>query len=196
MNIIGLAIGLYGYIFPGNINIMILDLYMSRKYRLLTGILLLIIIFESIYCLATLYLLTGLQQNSSLYRWTEICSFFLIIGMGIWMLLESRKNSETVQKNTLYRGIINVIIHPQQIPFWLVVGVVLNPLMKFGASGFLLAGFVLFNAAGTLVAMGIYMFLGTKILQYFKLNLTRINKLMGLLYLIIGIYGLFHFLLA
>ena len=64
MSIIGLPIGLYGYLFPGNINLMVLDLYASKKYRILAAVLLLIIVFESIYCLLTLLLLGGLKESS------------------------------------------------------------------------------------------------------------------------------------
>jgi hypothetical protein len=193
MSIIGIPIGLYGYLFPGNINLMVLDLYASKKYRLLAGVLALIVLFESIYCLLTLLLLGGLTQSSHWYKSLQAGSFILILVMGVWMLLESRKSKQAVHKNTLYRGIINVIIHPQQIPFWLIIGVVINPLMKFGMDVFAMAGFIIFNAAGTLLAMGIYMFFGNEILQYFKLNLSNINKMMGVVYIGIGGYSLIRF---
>lgn len=196
MSIIGIPIGLYGYIFPGNINLMVLDLYASKKYRVLASVLSLIIIFESIYCLLTLLLLGGLKENSAAFKWMEMGSFVLITGMGIWMLLESRKNKQAVQKNTLYRGIISTIIHPQQIPFWLIIGVVINPLMKFGMDVFTMAGFLIFNAVGTLLAMAVYMIFGNRILQYFNLNLTVINKAMGFVYIAVGGYSLVRFLVG
>jgi putative Ca2+/H+ antiporter (TMEM165/GDT1 family) len=194
MSIIGILVGLYGYIFPGNINLMVLDLYTSKKYQLLAGVLCLIVIFECIYCLLTLLLLGGLQQNSQWYALVEVVSFILIMVMGIWMLLESRKNKQAVQKNTLYRGLLSIVIHPQQIPFWLIIGVVINPMKKFGVDVFGLAGFVFFNAIGTLLAMSIYMFFGSKILQYFKLNIATINKIMGVVYVVFGCYSLLSFL--
>jgi len=196
MSIIGIPVGLYGYLFPGNINLMVLDLYASKKYRILAAVLLLIIVFESIYCLLTLLLLADVKENSQWYKWLELGSLMLILAMGIWMLMESRKNKQTVQKNTLYRGIINVIIHPQQIPFWLIIGVVINPLMKFGMDVFALAGFVIFNAIGTLLAMCVYMVFGNKILQYFNLNLLVINMGMGFVYVGIGGYSLLRFLIG
>ena len=110
--------------------------------------------------------------------------------MGLWMLLESRESKQAIQKNTLHRGIINFIIHPQQIPFWLIIGVVINPLMKFGMDVFAMAGFVIFNAIGRLLAMAVYMVFGNKILQYFNLNLSNINRAMGVVYIAIGTYSL------
>ncbi len=196
MSIIGLPIGLYGYIFPGNINIMVLDLYVSKKYGILLVVLTLIVVFESIYCILTLLLLGGLKSDSFLYKLLEVGSFILILGMGIWMLLESRKSKQAVQKNTLRRGIINIIVHPQQIPFWLIIGVVVDPLMKFGMDVFAMAGFFIFDAIGTLLAMAIYMIFGSKILQYFRLNLSHINRAMGFGYIAIGCYSLLLFLIG
>lgn len=195
MSIIGIPVGMYGYIFPGNINLMVLDLYASKKYPALAAVLCLIVIFESIYCLLTLVLLSGLKESSHWYKWLELGSFILLLAMGVWMLLEGRKSKKVVQKNTLYRGIINIIIHPQQIPFWLIIGVVINPLMKFGMDMFVMAGFVIFNAVGTLLAMGIYMVFGNKILEYFKLNLSNINRAMGYIYVGIGGYSLLRCLI-
>ncbi|MBC7935176.1 MAG: hypothetical protein H7Y86_07440 [Rhizobacter sp.] len=193
MSIIGIPVGVYGYIFPGNINIMVLDLYASKKYRILAAVILLIIIFESIYCLLTLLLLGGSKESSHWYKSLEIGSFILILAIGIWMLMESRKSKQAVQKSTLYRGINNVIVHPQLIPFWLIIGVVINPLMKFGMDVFALAGFVIFNAIGTLMAMAVYMIFGNKLLQYFNLNLSTINRVMGFVYAGIGGYSLLNY---
>jgi putative Ca2+/H+ antiporter (TMEM165/GDT1 family) len=196
MSIIGIPIGLYGYIFPGSINIMVLNLYASKKYRLLFPVLALIAVFESIYCAATLLLLGGLQQNSQLYKWLEIGSFVLVLAMGLFMLIENRENKKASEKNTLYRGIFNVIIHPQQIPFWLIIGVVINPLMKFGMSITALSGFIFFNAIGTLLAMCIYMVFGNKLLRCFNLNLSHVNNVMGVVYILLGSYSLIKLIVS
>jgi len=188
MSIIGIPIGLYGYLFPGNINIMVLDLYTSKKYKTLLSVLCLILLFESIYCFGTLFFLGELTVESSIYKWIKLGSYILVMIMGLLMLLENSGNKSTIQKNTLYRGIFNVIIHPQQIPFWLIIGVVISPLLNFKMNYFTIAAFVFFNSIGTLMAMCIYMFFGNKLLQFFKLNISHINKVMGIVYLLMGTY--------
>lgn len=192
MIFIGLLIGFYGYLFPGNINLMVMDLYISKKYKILAVVLLLIVLFESIYCFFTLSLLTIVKENNAWYKWLETGSYILVLVMGIWMLLENGKSKKTVQKNTLYRGIISTIIHPQQIPFWLIIGVMINPWMVFGMNVFAMVGFVILNAIGVLLAMYIYMFFGQKILGHFNLTLSFINKVMGGVYIIIACYVLFR----
>jgi hypothetical protein len=191
MILIGIAIGFYGYLIPGNINIMVLDLYSSKKYRLLFLILPLIISFESIYCLSTLCLLNRISTNGQLYNCIQLFSYLLAFAMGLLMLFEKKKSNNKTDNNsnnTLYRGIFSIIIHPQQIPFWLIIGVVINPLMKFGISFFSIVGFVFLNAIGTLLAMFLYMKLGNRLLNYFSLNLYQINKSVGIFYILIGGY--------
>jgi hypothetical protein len=190
MSIIGILVGFYGYLFPGNINLMVVHLYTSKQYRLLWLMLLLIVLFESLYCGISLYFLGGLHSNTKWYTIIEIVSFILILIMGLWMIFENKKDTKTTQQNTVYRGVFSIIIHPQQIPFWIVAGVLLNGLIQFDMKLSSLLPFILCNAIGTLLVMVSYMFLGNKLIRYFKLNLAQINKVMGSFYVLLALYHL------
>jgi hypothetical protein len=191
MFFIGIPIGLYGYIFPGNINLMVLEIYRTKKYRFLLFILGFILLFESLYCVASLTFLNTIQSSPKLYSSIEFFSYALIFGFGLWMLFEKRNGKEKSYRNTVYRGVISMIIHPQQVPFWVVAGILINKFahLNTGSGNFLF--FVLFNAAGTLLAMIIYMFAGNKILNFFKFNIAQVNKVMGAVYVLAVIY---HFI--
>ncbi len=190
MSSIGILIGFYGYLFPGNINLMVVHLYASKQYKFLWLMLLLIVLFESLYCGVSLYFLGGLYTNTKWYAIIEFVSFILILIMGLWMVFENKKNTKATQQNTVYRGVFSIIVHPQQIPFWIVAGVLLNGLIKFDMNLSSLLPFVMFNAIGTLLVIVSYMFLGSKIISYFKLNMAQINKVMGGLYVLLALYHL------
>jgi hypothetical protein len=190
MSSIGILIGFYGYLFPGNINLMVVHLYASKQYKLLWLMLLLIVLFETLYCAGSLYFLGSLQTNTKWYSIIELISFILILIMGLWMVFENKKDAKTTQQNTLYRGIFSMIVHPQQIPFWIVAGVLLNGLIQFDTNLSSLLPFILCNAIGTLLVMVSYMFLGNKLISYFKLNLAQINKVMGCFYVLLAVYHL------
>lgn len=190
MSIIGILVGFYGYLFPGNINLMVVHLYTSKQYRLLLQILALIALFESIYCAAVLYSLQALHKESYWYHIVEIVSYVMILVMGIWMVFEKKTNIKVTSDNTVYRGLLSVIIHPQQIPFWLVAGVLLNATLRFSDGWKNLLPFVGFNAIGTVLVMVCYMLVGSKLIHYFKLNLTQINRVMGSLYVLLALYHL------
>lgn len=190
MSLIGLPIGFYGYLFPGNINIMVLDLYGTKKYKLLFAILALVVIFESIYCLVSLFYLNKIKSNNQLFAVIEIVAYLLVLAMGLWMLFENKSNDKVSKNNTLYRGVLSIIIHPQQIPFWIIMGVIINPVLNFGMNWNAAAGFILCNAIGTLLVMSLYMIYGNKLMQYFKLKLNQLNTAIGILYIILAVFSL------
>jgi predicted small secreted protein len=190
MSSIGILVGFYGYLFPGNINLMVVHLYTSKQYKLLWLMLASIAFFESLYCAAVLYSLQALQKQSGWYHVVEVISYTMVLLMGFWMVLEKKASTKTTSNNTVYRGLLSSIIHPQQIPFWMVAGVLLNGVLKFSDSWKILLPFVGFNALGTILVMFSYMILGGKLIHYFKLNLSQINKVMGSFYIVLALYHL------
>jgi putative Ca2+/H+ antiporter (TMEM165/GDT1 family) len=190
MSSIGILLGFYGYLFPGNINLMVVQLYTSKQYRLLCMMMLLIVLFESLYCAGSLYFLGSLQTNTKWYSIIELISFILILIMGLWMFFENKRDAKATEQNTVYRGVFSMIVHPQQIPFWIVVGVLLNGVVKFDMNLAALLPFVAFNALGTFLMMICYMLLGNKLIHYFHLNLAQINKVMGGFYVLLALYNL------
>ena len=78
MILIGIPIGFYGYLFPGNINLMVLELYSTKRYQLLILMLILIVLFESIYCGVSLRFLNAIKSNSGFYNSIEFISYVLI----------------------------------------------------------------------------------------------------------------------
>lgn len=190
MSLLGLPIGFYGYMFPGNINLMVLDLYGSKKYKVLFMILALIVLFESCYAIISLFYLNKVKEDSQLFSSIEIVSYLLILAMGIWMFFENKTSKQTSQKNTLYRGILSVIIHPQQIPYWIIIGVVVNPVMNFEMDIASILIFLFFNAVGTLLVMLVYMIYGNRMMYYFKLKLSLLNTTMGVLYISLALFSL------
>lgn len=177
--------GLYGYIFPGNINLMILELYTSKRHRFLIVMLALVVVFESIYCLGSLLFINTLKNNTRLFLGIESVSYILLFILGLWMLLERKGNNKQPHKNTIVRGILAVIIHPQQIPYWLIAGSILSESLNLIPTNRAILTFIFFNAIGTLLIMLTYMFLGKRILNYFKMNIFLLNKVMGIVYILL-----------
>jgi len=191
MSLIGIPIGFYGYLFPGNINLMVVELYSSKKYNFLIGTLALILVFETFYCLMSLLLLNTFKEDTSLYQKIELVSYGMVFLMGIWMLIETKNDNQKSRKNTVYRGIVSVVLHPQQIPFWVIMGVVVNKFLPLSSNYIMLYQFAFFNAFGTLLALFFYMIFGSKLFNYLKLNSTQINKIMGSVYVVLAAYGIY-----
>ena len=195
LSLIGLPIGLYGYLFPGNINLMVLHLYGAKRHKMLLAVLTLVVIFESLYCLVTLLYLKSIKSNIRLSLDLEIVAYILVFIMGSWMMFENKSEVKVTQNNTLYRGLFNIVIHPQQIPFWIVIGIIIDPILHLGSDWKILAGFIFSNALGTLLIMFIYMIYGNKLMQYFKLRLSQVNTAIGLLYIATAVFSLCRILI-
>ncbi len=101
------------------------------------------------------------------------------------MIVEKRNN-----KNTIIRGVLYIIIHPQQIPFWVVAGVLINKVVHLNSNTSNLLLFIFYNAIGTLLVMFTYIIIGKKIMNYFKLTISPINKVMGSFYILLALYQL------
>jgi hypothetical protein len=186
MKWLAFSIGFYGYLFPGNINLMVLDLYKSGRFYFLILIGILILLFESLYCYYTLFYLDALMINPELFRVIEIFAYTFTLGMGMWMITE-KANPIKNSQNSVLRGVISIIIHPQQIPFWLWMGILFGETIYLHPGEGPIAAFILFNALGTSLVIFLYSFLGNKILTFFNLRLYYLNKAAGFLYVIIAI---------
>lgn len=192
MFIIGIPIGLYGYLMPGNINLMVLKLYNEKRINLLIMIITLIVLFESFYCFATLYFIQSLFINQQFFSYIQISAIALTFVLGIWMLLE-KKESKKSSKHSIQRGLLSIIIHPQQITFWFFITIIFpNAFIQIIGNNDLPL-FVLFNAIGTLIIILTYAFIGSKLINMLKLNMNTINKIIGVIYLISGVNSILIF---
>ncbi len=189
MSWIGILIGFYGYLFPGNINLMVVNLFQLKQYRFLTFILFLILLFESFYGVTTLLFLKIIYHNQFLYKTIEIFSLLLLFLLGIWMIIDGKKDIQTVQTNTNRRGIFSIIVHPQQIPFWMAITTLLSHVIYEN-----ITLFILYNAIGVLLLMVTYMLLGKLLFTYFNVNIILINKIIGFVYIGLSVYSIIHLL--
>ena len=187
MSYIGILIGFYGYLFPGNINLMVVNLFHLKRYGYLTFVLLLILVSESLYSIATLLFLKTFIQNELIYKGVEIFSLLLLSALGVWMIADRKKDIKTAEVNTNKRGLLAIIIHPQQIPFWMAVAALCKEVVYKN-----IYWFIGYNAIGVFLVMIAYMILGKLLIAYFKLNLNKINKIIGIIYIGIAVYSFIY----
>jgi hypothetical protein len=192
MSVVGIVIGFYGYLFPGNINLMVLELYRQRRYALLAGATTVVLAFESLYCFATLRLLDEIQASLGWFRYLELAAYLLTIALGIWMFLEKKLEGKQFS-GTLYRGILSAILHPQQIPFWLFMGILFHDSIFETVGAWSLPIFVCCNLIGTLLILSIYAYAGAMLMQRLRIEIKTLNKIAGIVYIAIGIVSLLGF---
>lgn len=189
ISIIGIPLGFYGYLFPGNINLMVLELYRAKKVHFLVFVLFLIVLFESLYCWFSLNFLVEFKSSEQFNTQFEIAAYILLASMGVWMIFENKKEEVKIQRNMIFRGIFSIVFNPQQIPFWLIFGIIVSKYIPLHVGFSNLFLFIFFNCLGTLLAMFAYMYFGIKLFKFLNLNLARLNKVMGLVYILIAVFS-------
>ena len=107
------------------------------------------------------------------------------------MIFETKREQIKIQLNMIYRGIFSIVFNSQQFPFWLIFGIIISKYVPFQEGFSNLFVFVLFNALGTLLVMFTYMYFGTKLFKVLNLNLARLNKVMGVVYILIAAFSYF-----
>ena len=85
------GLGVYGYLFPGNINTLMMHLYGNRRYLLLVGIFCLALLFEFLYCYAAISCYSLIGKNARLAETLSWMGCLLSFGLGSWILLEKNK---------------------------------------------------------------------------------------------------------
>ena len=191
MIVLAMLIGFYGYLFPGNINLMILELYATKRYSILTLVGVIVILFECLYCYFTLQFIDRLNDNQQLYQYLEWSAYLLTLIVGLWMLLEEKTKNEH-RKGNIYRGLLSTIIHPQQITFWIVMSVLFNNIIYFEMNSHALPAVVFFNAIGAALVLWCYAVYGSKLLDLLKLKISTISKSIGAFYIVYSLFSLIN----
>lgn len=188
MYILGIVIGFYGYLLPGNINIMVMQLYTEKRMQFLIAVILLIVLMESVYCFATLSLIQLLPKETAVFQLIKISAVALSFLLGLWMLLEKKQKNNNAPHN-ITRGIFSIFVHPQQITFWVLTSVLFQSTFDSVTAQNQLPLFLLCNAIGTLAVILLYTFAGSSLLKMLDVNFRRVNQSTGLLYIILSIHS-------
>ncbi|MGC4057681.1 MAG: hypothetical protein QM743_06090 [Chitinophagaceae bacterium] len=185
--LIGLIIGIVGYIMVNNVNLCLLELNRKSSRSSLVFFCILALVFEGAYCFCTLYMLERLMHYPLVIRIAQYLSIGFLFAIGLWTLLESSKQQEALQENIIRRGYWSVIIHPQQIPFWFFWGLLLirKQLLIPDSSHFLLLSIA--NCAGSLIVFLLYIRYGNKLIERFRIRRNLLKNIVGVICLGSGV---------
>lgn len=187
MEYIGFFIGFYGYLMIGTINLSVVELYNKKKWVYLISFLCIAIIFEWVYCAFILKGLTYLIAQQNLQNWIKYITALLLLILSVWTWFSPQKKTAKVDINIIERGLLNIFIHPQQVPFWIFWGAIAFQKNWIQNNLFSIHLFSMFNAIGAGITLILYAFIGNKILNYFNIQVNKSNKILAVMYAIIGL---------
>lgn len=180
--ILGVGVGLYGYLTPGYINLGILQLSIRSEKKMLTKALLIISLVEIPYCFVCMSGMKWLMQQETLLliiRWLIVAILFLMV---VLTLIDSKKPAKDLDmgkkaedKQFFRKLLFFAIFNPFQLSAWTIWGGYFMEKDWFDWSAFSILLFSVGGAIGVFVMLKIYAVMGQKLVKFFSLQRKYIN---------------------
>lgn len=169
---------------------------LSSNRKALFAFLLVVAAAEFVYCFSALLALGYIVNSAEIIFYSKCITIVLLIALGIWCLLDLKKNKHDFETGIVKRGYFSAIVHPQQITFWLLWGTLLfqNQMLKHQISHILL--FAILNSFGTISILLLYAYVGRKLTHLFERNKRMLNKLAGLFSIGLSLFQLADILIS
>jgi threonine/homoserine/homoserine lactone efflux protein len=121
---LGIILNMLGYIPPGNINLTVVQITITRGIR---QALYFIIAFSSVEVLFSFGVMRFVQWLSSEIKLGDIIDVIMILMFGIlgvitWRSRKEMPKTDYSNKDSIRYGMLLGVINPMQIPYWLFVG--------------------------------------------------------------------------
>ncbi|MCX8472981.1 MAG: hypothetical protein ORN85_04965 [Sediminibacterium sp.] len=178
-------LGLYSYFMPGGVNLGVVSLIERKNFKKIFIYLLFIVLAEYIYSFIFFYIFFNLDFNQLIKRIIEWTSLGLLLAIAIWSWFDKGKqNLKHEHKGIMQRAFFLIIVHPQQIFYWIIVGELISKKNWFELN---LANYLLFMTVycvGVICCLMIYGYVGFKLISFFSLNYQIINKIMAIFYVL------------
>lgn len=194
MIFIGFLIGFVGYLPPGNINLTVVQMSISKsKHHHVWYFILFAALMEFIYCFGSLMgmkLLLEQQGVILVLKWSSVVVFTVL---GILSFIH-KVNDPAKPSSGVRRGIIIAILNPLQIPFWLIWGVYVMHNGWVQPDILSITFFSLITAAGSLTILWLYSVAGRKMEDILNAHQKLINRVIGLIFIGLAVIELIKLL--
>lgn len=196
--IIGIAVGIYGYLVPGYINLSVLQLGFNKNKQLIHKILIIIAIIEIPYCFLCMSGMQWLMQQATILLIIKWLLVIMLFGLALLTCFEARKQSKVIhiERGTMDNKQINkflffAIFNPFQLSAWVIWGGYFIEKSWFSWTTFSILLFSIGACIGVFIILKIYALMGEKLIAYFASHRKYINYTVAAILLLLGILQLY-----
>ncbi len=187
---LGIVLNLVGYIPPGNINLTVVQITISRGIR---QALYFIIAFASVEVLFTFGVMRFVQWLSSEIKLGDIIDVIMILMFGIlgvitWRSRKEMPKTDYSKKDSIRYGLLLGVINPMQIPYWLFVGTYLISHEWIDIGYLSLSIFSIGSGIGAALALYGFARFAQYVQEKFALTSYKVNKGIALLFFALSAY--------
>jgi cytochrome c biogenesis protein CcdA len=195
---LGLLVGIYGYLFPGYINLGVFQLGMNAKKQEIQKVLFIIAFVEIPYCFFSMSSMHWIIQQSILLIIIKWLIVILLLGLGIMTFVNAKKENHTIENNMKKTASLDskkllffAIFNPFQLSAWAIWGTYFIEKSWFEWTRTSIFIFSIGASIGVYFILLAYSYMGQKLIQYFSSHREKINY--GMAFLLIGL-GVFQFI--
>ena len=190
----GFMLGFMGYLPPGNINLTVVQLALHDSKNRLWAFIIFATVMEFLYCLGCLTGLDLLLRQPHLLIVLQWAAVFLFALLGLLSFFHNEDTSKIQALSGFGRGVVTAALNPLQVPFWLIWGVYLTENKWIDGNLLSTIIFALVTSIGTTCILWIYAVGGKKLVETMKLERKLLERMIGILFIVLAFWQLFKLL--
>lgn len=187
---LGVILNLIGYIPPGNINLTVVQITITRGIK---QALYFIVAFASVEIMFTFGVMRFVQWLSSEIQLEGIIDVIMILMFGVlgvitWRSRKEMPKADYSKKDSIRYGLLLGVINPMQIPYWLFVGTYLISHEWIDIGYLSLSVFSVGSGIGAAIALYGFARFAQYVKEKFALTSYKVNKGIALLFFALSTY--------
>lgn len=197
--LIGLLVGIYGYLVPNYINLGVFQLGMNKRSREIQKVIIIIALVEIPYCFVCMNSMQWIMQQSLFLIFIKWLIVVLLFVLGIVGFLHAKKKNKAIEQpnDSISNLEINkllwlAIFNPFQLSAWAIWGTYFIEKTWFEWNYFSIGVFSIGACLGVYLILYIYAKMGSSLMKYFASHQVLINYAIASLLIILGIAQLFR----
>ena len=190
---LGVIINAIGYLPPGNINLTVVQITVTRGIKQALYFILAFATVEVFFTLGVMRFVQWLSSEIKVGQFIDIVMIvmFLILGISTWRSRKDMPKADYSKKDSIRYGMLLGVLNPMQIPYWLFVGTYLIAHEWIDIGYVSLTIFSLGSGLGAALALYGFARFAQYIKTRFMLNNYILNKAIAVFFFSLSAYHIF-----
>ncbi len=190
---LGIVLNMIGYIPPGNINLTVVQITITRGIRQAIYFICAFSAVEVLFTFAIMRFVQWLSSEIDLGYTIDVAMIllFTILGVLTWRSRKQMPKADYSKKDSIKYGMLLGVINPMQVPFWLFVGTYLISHEWIDIGYLSLTIFSIGSGLGAALALYGFARFAQYVQEKFELSSYLISKSIAILFFVLSAYHIF-----
>lgn len=187
---LGVVLNMIGYIPPGNINLTVVQITITRGIRQALYFIAAFSIVEVLFTFGVMRFVQWLSSEIKLGDMIDIAMVFMfgILGIITWRSRKEMPKADYSKKDSIRYGMLLGVVNPMQVPYWLFIGTYLISQEWIDIGYLSLSVFSVGSGIGAALALYGFARFAQYIQERFALSSYMINKAIAILFFALSGY--------